>query len=104
MLTSLAGSGKSTLMKNIYSHPKTEELLENWAGETPLATASFFFSYLGTEIQKSQEGLSRTLLFKILSSERPLIPELLPNMWADAYSSDENITAPSSAELRQAFE
>ena len=104
MLTSLAGSGKSTLMKYIYSHPKTKELLDYWAGETPLTIASFFFSYLGTEIQKSQEGLSRALLFKILGSERSLIPELLPNMWADAYGSDENLTAPSSAELRQAFE
>ena len=91
-------------MKYIYSHPKTKELLEYRAGETPLTIASFFFSYLGTEIQKSQEGLSRALLFKILSSERPLIPELLPNMWADAYGSDEEITVPSSAELRQAFE
>ena len=104
MLTILAGSGKSTLMKYIYSHPKTKELLEIWAGETPLTVASFFFSYLGAEIQKSHEGLSRALMFKILDSDRLLIPELLPSMWEDAYNSDASITAPSVAELRQAYE
>lgn len=104
MLTRIAGSGKSTLMKFIYSHPKAKEYLECWASETPMTIASFFFSYLGAEIQKSQEGLSRALLFRILDSNRPLILELVPNMWAEAYSPDENITAPSPAELRQAFE
>lgn len=104
MLTKLAGSGKSTLMKYLCSHPKTKELLEYWAGETPLTMASFFFWYLGTELQKSQEGLSRALLYKILDSDRSLIPELLPNMWTDVYTSDTNITVPSPAELQQAFE
>lgn len=104
MLTITAGSGKSTLMKFIYSHPKTKEYLEYWAGESPLTIASFFFSYLGAEIQKSHEGLSRALLFRILDSDGSLIPELLPNLWADAYSSEENITAHSPAELSQAYE
>lgn len=54
MLTVSAGSGKSTLMKFIYSHPKTKEYLAYWAGESPLTIAGFFFSYLGAEIQKDK--------------------------------------------------
>ena len=104
MLTMIAGSGKSTLMKYISSHPKTREFLDIWADGTQLTIASFFFSYLGAEIQRSQDGLSRAVLFKILDSERSMIPELLPNIWADAYGSDEDIIPPSRAELRQAFD
>ncbi|KAF7503038.1 hypothetical protein GJ744_004714 [Endocarpon pusillum] len=83
-----AGSGKSTLMKYISSHPKTKKLLVDWTDYTPLTIASFFFWYLGTEPQRSQEGLSRALLFKILDTDRSLI----------------HITTPSSTELQQAFE
>lgn len=69
-----------------------------------MTIASFFFWYLGTELQKSQEGLSRALLFKILDSDRSLIPRLLPTMWADAFGSDKDIMTPSSTELHLAFE
>lgn len=66
--------------------------------------SSHFFWYLGTEIQKSQEGLSRALLYKIIRADRSLIPELLPTIWMEACSSDIEISAPSAAELQEAFE
>ena len=91
------------MVKYVASHATTRELLQKWAGETPLTTSNFFFWYLGTEIQKSQEGLSRGLLYKILDSDRSLIPKLLPTLWAATYYSEADLSTPSSAELQQAF-
>ncbi len=62
-----AGSGKSTLMKFLLTHPKTAESLKSWAGTKKLVTASFFFWNAGPSLQKSQEGLFRSLLYEILS-------------------------------------
>ncbi|KAL2671366.1 hypothetical protein Neosp_013951 [[Neocosmospora] mangrovei] len=42
-----AGSGKSTLMKYVSSHPRTKTCLEAWASDEPLFIASFFFWYSG---------------------------------------------------------
>ena len=68
-----AGSGKSTLMKFLLNHMKTAESLRSWAGPKRLVTASFFFWNAGPSIQKSQEGLFRSLLYEILSQ----CPELI---------------------------
>ena len=62
-----AGSGKSTLMKFLLNHEKTLESLRSWAEPRRLVTASFFFWNAGPSIQKSQEGLFRSLLYEILS-------------------------------------
>ena len=62
-----AGSGKSTLIKFLLNHVKTAESLRSWAGPKRLVTASFFFWNVGPSIQKSQEGLFRSLLYEILS-------------------------------------
>ncbi|KAJ9615278.1 hypothetical protein H2200_001353 [Cladophialophora chaetospira] len=59
--------------------------------------------YLGTPEQKSQEGLHRALLYNFLAPARSLIPELLPRMWKEVYSSDETVSQPSEAEVKQAF-
>ena len=68
-----AGSGKSTLMKFLLDHIKTAESLRSWAGSKRLVTASFFFWNAGSSIQKSQEGLFRSLLYEILNQ----CPELI---------------------------
>ena len=60
-----AGSGKSTLMKFIVGHPETLRHLQFWAGDKELVVASFYFWNAGTLLQKSQEGLLRSLLFEI---------------------------------------
>jgi ABC-type glutathione transport system ATPase component len=64
-----AGSGKSTLMKHIYDDRRTEQYLRMWAKSKtygvprlPLCFATFFFWNSGTEEQKSQLGLIRSLL------------------------------------------
>lgn len=38
-----AGSGKSTLIKYVFEHIKTRELLREWAGESELVIGSYFF-------------------------------------------------------------
>ena len=68
-----AGSGKSTLLKFLLNHVNTSESLRSWAGPKRLITASFFFWNAGTSMQKSQEGLFRSLLYEILSQ----CPELI---------------------------
>ncbi|KAI8721385.1 hypothetical protein NCS52_00586000 [Fusarium sp. LHS14.1] len=98
-----AGSGKSTLMKYIFSSTRTRIFLSKWAGGSPCIMADFFFWYLGTPEQKSQGGLSRALLYKILSSHPKLIPEALPAMWKEVHNSKNEITSPSPAEMETAF-
>lgn len=101
-----AGSGKSTLMKYLYHHRKTRDLLlqwSQWRGEHPLLLADFFFWHLGTPDQKSQEGLSRALLYQVLVQNRRLIPEVLPGMWTEADGTGGSVALPSPAETAQAF-
>lgn len=72
------GSGKSTLMKFIASHPETKRMLGNsqWAGSSKVVVASHYFWSTGTEIQRSQQGLWRSLLFDILRQEPRMISQV----------------------------
>ncbi|KAL1623368.1 hypothetical protein SLS56_008309 [Neofusicoccum ribis] len=79
-----AGSGKSTLMKYILGHDTTTDLLQSWAKDKTLITASHFFWVSGTELQRSQEGLLRSLLFQILKQHCGLIPEVCMSHWEEA--------------------
>jgi hypothetical protein len=78
-----AGSGKSTLMKFLCGHHRTRALLGEWAGQQSIIIASHFFWSAGTSMQKSQEGLLRSLLFQILIHSPDLIPIICPNRWSD---------------------
>ena len=99
------GSGKSTLMKYLYGHKTTRSLLEAWPRGPNLTMASFFFWYLGTQEQRSLQGLSRALLYHVLESEPSLIAELLPNIWREAHRSAEHkLSIPSLVEMQAAFE
>ncbi|KAG8163153.1 hypothetical protein KVR01_007631 [Diaporthe batatas] len=82
------GSGKSTLMKYLFQDPRTEELLRagSWQSRAHLTTASFFFHHRGTDIQKSFEGLLRSLLSQILEQHESLSP-LLHSILEDQYRS-----------------
>lgn len=76
-----AGFGKSTLMKFICSHAKTEEYLKIWANNASkgIVTAKFFFCKSGTALEKSQKGRLTSLLFGILSKCPDLIPKVRPD-------------------------
>lgn len=74
-ITGKPGSGKSTLMKFLCSHDRTEAALQAWAGSgNKLVIASHFFWAMGSEKQKSQEGLLRSLLHDILRQCPSWIP------------------------------
>ncbi|RSL55044.1 hypothetical protein CEP53_007235 [Fusarium sp. AF-6] len=77
------GSGKSTFMKFVSDNEKTQRCLQGWAGHGELILARHFFTIYGTAIQRSLEGLLRSLLYKILEGEPKLIPKLLPTRWAN---------------------
>jgi hypothetical protein len=75
------GSGKSTFMKFIADNPITNESLTEWASPRKLIIASHYFSIYGTPIQRSQEGLLRSLLYDILRQSPKLIPKHFPKRW-----------------------
>ena len=77
-----AGSGKSTLMKLLSSHYRTREALELWAGqETTALIASHFFWSGGNQLQTSQIGLLRALLYQILQQCPSLIKIACSSQW-----------------------
>ncbi|KAM7190183.1 hypothetical protein V8F20_009805 [Naviculisporaceae sp. PSN 640] len=78
-----AGSGKSTLMKYLTDHHRTQEELDKWAaseGKT-LVFARFYFWSSGDHMQKSLTGLYRSLLFETLKRCPELIPQVFPHHW-----------------------
>lgn len=73
------GSGKSTLMNFLCHHERTKNSLHVWANQgKQLIIASHFFWAIGSEKQRSQEGLLRSLLHGILSQCQALIPLVCP--------------------------
>ena len=61
-----AGSGKSTLMRFLCQDGRTQNSLKLWSGERTLLTPKFFFWSAGRPLEKSVEGLLRSLLWQIL--------------------------------------
>ncbi|OAG42303.1 hypothetical protein AYO21_03471 [Fonsecaea monophora] len=76
------GSGKSTLMKYLYNCSETLQRLEAWADGSRLVTAGFFFWISGSDMQKSQLGLLRQVLFDILKTFPEWIPIICLERWA----------------------
>lgn len=84
-----AGSGKSTMMKYLVGHATTRAGLTEWARNETLVIGKFFFWSAGTTLQKSLEGLLRSLLYEILRQCPGLIPVVCPSRWL---SADRNAT------------
>ncbi|KZM21496.1 uncharacterized protein EKO05_0006186 [Ascochyta rabiei] len=76
------GSGKSTLMKFLCAHQSTKEQLKLWARDDDVVIAEYFFWNAGkNELQKSQEGLLRSLLYQILRQCPEQIRLVFPGTW-----------------------
>jgi hypothetical protein len=78
-------------MKHIYDDRRTKGYLQQWsrtrtAGTVPFCLATFFFWSTGTVLQKSQDGLLRSLLFQVLGQHPELIPIVFSVRWAQLYS------------------
>ncbi|KAH8886602.1 hypothetical protein GQ53DRAFT_769172 [Thozetella sp. PMI_491] len=76
------GSGKSTLMKFLFEHPRVSHELEIWAGDKRLVMVSFFFWRSGSRLQRATEGLIRGLLYSVLEQLPSLISTTFPTEWA----------------------
>ncbi|KAF3000395.1 hypothetical protein E8E14_000165 [Neopestalotiopsis sp. 37M] len=75
-----AGSGKTTLMKHLFHNPETRAHFEQWGGEN--STVLMISAYLcesGEQIQKSREGILRSLLYQIFSARPDFIPLCFPS-------------------------
>ncbi|KAK0615107.1 hypothetical protein B0T17DRAFT_498541 [Bombardia bombarda] len=76
------GSGKSTIMKFITGHPSLSRHLSCWAESSDLIAVRYYAWNAGLSMQKSWEGLMRTILFQSLEQRPDLIPLVSPRRWA----------------------
>lgn len=97
-LAGKAGSGKSTLMKLIIEHRETQQALGVWAGDTELVCPSFYFWYGGTQMQRSQLGMLRSLLHELLLTDKALVPVAFP-LWTEK----DGVEKPDFPEVAAAF-
>jgi hypothetical protein len=102
-----AGSGKSTLMKFLFSHERTKLALENWSSQKKLVMASFFFwnaANTPSSMQKSQEGLLQSLLFEVLRQCPSMIRIVCSSKWVPYPSSSSEHQLWTRAELLDALD
>ncbi|KAI9651620.1 MAG: hypothetical protein M1831_000580, partial [Alyxoria varia] len=102
-ITGRAGSGKSTLMKTILADDKTGKMLSEWAEEKKLVVANHFFWRMGTDLQKTQEGLLRSLLDEVLRNCPELMRSVAPELF-ELYPFHIDTYQWSFSELKQAFD
>jgi len=103
-ITGKPGSGKSTLMKYIHQDPRTARHLSLWCpDDKQLARASFFFWNPGSKIQRSREGLLRSLLYQLLRDGPTRATDTFAERWElfDAYGG--GLRSLSWEELRRGF-
>ncbi|KAH8759890.1 hypothetical protein F5883DRAFT_647788 [Diaporthe sp. PMI_573] len=106
-LSGKLGSGKSTLMKHIRASPRTEEKLDKWADGRKLTIANFYFWNIGSDYEKSLQGLYTSLLYQIFSQCPDIIPKVWPSHWAQANSAPwlaPKVIEVSNRDIIQAFE
>ncbi|KAJ0124736.1 hypothetical protein J7T55_006077 [Diaporthe amygdali] len=117
-ITGKAGSGKSTLMRyisqplasgdasihleNTAEQPRCSPFLRRWAGSQPLLIASFYFWAIGSPMQRSREGMLRTLLHELLKQAGPdMVASVMPKSWEALCLFDEDPRAYSEAMLQK---
>ena len=72
------GAGKSTLMSYIFDDARTHESLQAWCGkESQLLTPSFFFWAAGSGLQKTVQGLLRSIIYQIVVNNDIILSELV---------------------------
>ncbi|KAI6795430.1 hypothetical protein KC361_g5013 [Hortaea werneckii] len=102
-LSGKAGSGKSTIMKFVADHWRTEEGLKQWARGKALVIARHYFWCSGHPMQRTQDGLLQSLLFQLLRQCPELIPLATPRRWYAKSSFHKFPEQWSRAELANAL-
>jgi hypothetical protein len=82
-VTGKPGSGKSTLMKRLVGDPRTSQLLCEWSGAEEPVVASYFYWIKGTELQRSDMGLLRCILYDYLRQCPTVMAHVFPDFWAN---------------------
>ncbi|KAI7256269.1 hypothetical protein KC343_g3911 [Hortaea werneckii] len=102
-LSGKAGSGKSTIMKFVADHWRTEVALKQWAGGKTLVIVKYYFWCSGHPMQRTQDGLLQDLLFQLLRQCPELIPLATPRRWHAKSSFHKFPEQWSRAELANAL-
>ncbi|KAK4149730.1 hypothetical protein C8A00DRAFT_37680 [Chaetomidium leptoderma] len=76
-------------MKFLSDHPEIKRVLKKWAGPKGLQVASHYFWNQGFELQKSQRGLLRTILFHILKNTPNSVPAVCPRLPEDDWKVED---------------
>jgi hypothetical protein len=95
------GSGKSTLVKFLHKNGAPQDAFRLWAGGARLITVYFYFWNAGSRLQKSQEGMFRSILYQVLEQEPSLAQVLFPEHFRPREEWAESITFH---EVRRAFD
>ena len=101
------GGGKSAMIKFLCSGSNTKRLLESWTDGKKLIISRFFFWSQSDPIQKSLDGLMRSLLHGVLTQSRELIEVAFPEIFQMIKSSHwhpQLVPEIGREEVRQAFE
>ncbi|KAF4807419.1 hypothetical protein CGCSCA5_v013395 [Colletotrichum siamense] len=101
-ITGKPGAGKSTLMKYLCQNPKIQDYLSSWAGHKSLITTNFFFWRLGSDIQKSLDGLRRALLYAILQELPGFTEHIFPRHWKSVF--DDRLVSIHTKDVDTALE
>lgn len=91
-ISGLPGSGKSTLIKFLCTHALTLGHLARWAEDDQVIVAEYFFWNAGkNDLQKSQEGLLRPLLYQILRKCPSYIRQVFRGPWSLYNGGDDTV-------------
>ncbi|KAK3984467.1 hypothetical protein QBC44DRAFT_388270, partial [Cladorrhinum sp. PSN332] len=76
-----AGSGKSTLMMSLYNDVNLQEHLKVWSEGQEVLLCGFFATELGRDpLQKSREGMLRSVLYRLIDAKRELAEVAYPSV------------------------
>jgi hypothetical protein len=106
-ITGKPGSGKSTIMKYLLGDPRLLRHLTNWAGGVPILMVRYYAWNAGATLQRSSDGLKRTMIFQALVQCPELLPAVVPRRWAYSRALQgipRDLPAPTEWEVDEAFE
>ncbi|EHK39399.1 hypothetical protein TRIATDRAFT_322971 [Trichoderma atroviride IMI 206040] len=105
-ITGKPGSGKSTIMKLILQQQSVRDSLSRSLGSMHLVLVKYYAWLAGTTLQKSIDGLKRTILFQALKQYPGLAPVLAPRRWAfcQVLQSISGLPVWDSREIEESFE
>ncbi|UKZ65944.1 uncharacterized protein TrAtP1_007132 [Trichoderma atroviride] len=105
-ITGKPGSGKSTIMKLILQQQSVRDSLSQSLGSMRLVLVKYYAWLAGTTLQKSIDGLKRTILFQALKQYPELAPVLAPRRWAFCHvlRSISGLPAWDSWEIEESFD